>query len=126
LDSSGTNEIVLPNALVTEDMPGRWLVQDVPGVDYFDSGMAQFPGKPGRSFSLNAVGVGYHAKYHLEQISYDSAPVKFRDHVIMYDSGGDTGTAAIKVVMMNPHFEVGGASTDTAVWAFKCSLIEVI
>jgi hypothetical protein len=125
LDSGGTNEVVLPNAMVVEDVPTRWVATYAPAVDYYDSALAASAGKPGRVFSLMAVGIGFHVKYHLEQIAADSAPVKFRDHAVMFDSSGDSATAAVKVIPVNPHFAVGGASTDTAVWSFSCQLVEV-
>jgi hypothetical protein len=125
IDSGGTNAVTLVNCLITEDLASRWSIGHAVGGTGYDSALSAADGSNGRAFSVFSAGLGYHAKYHLEQIGRDSAPVNFEGHPVMYDSAGDSATAAIKVVLLNPHFEVAGASTDTAVWSFTCQLVEV-
>lgn len=125
LDSSGANEVTLYNCDASEDVASRVTLSYSPGVDGYDSAMQESRGNPARIWTITSQGLDYNAKYHLEEMSKTGAAVKFRNHPIMYDSGGSDTTAAVKVIPMNPHITSGLSGTSTRVWSIQMILVEV-
>jgi hypothetical protein len=126
IDCSATSSgVTLYNCDAYEDVATRVVLNYMPGVDGYDSAAQESSGDPARVWTITAQGIDYQAKYLIEEMSKTGSPVKFKSHPIMYDSGGDSATAAVKVIPMNPHFTSGRVGTSTRVWSVQMILVEV-
>ena len=123
--SAASNGVTLYNCDAYEDVPSRVVPVYLPGADGYDSAAQESPGDPARVWTIVSQGIDYQAKYLLEEMCKTGSPVKFKSHPIMYDSGGDSATAAVKVIPMNPRFTSGVSGTSTRVWSVQMILVEV-
>jgi hypothetical protein len=121
LDCSGTNEITMYNAVFTELVNPRFSLNYAVGTNLLDSAMQDYAGNASRTWTAQFGPVGYHEKYHIEQI-HDSV-VKLAGAPITYDSGGVASTVKVLVTQFSFAFQ---EFSGTRYLGCNMQLVEVV